>query len=871
MSTPTPLIPADKALAWLHPWVLPGQPLHYSEWTQGGASTAALWQQFFAASGVAQPEGLNARAAQVRHRVREDGASYNVFGDGDEATRPWPLELLPMLLSPTDWAQIASGAVQRARLMNATLADVYGPRHLLNEGLLPPQLVLAHPQYLRALHGVRPLGGVHLHVLALDLARGPEGRWWVLAQRTQAPSGLGYLLENRAIVGPQFPDSLRALQVQRLDGAYRAFMQGLLRLSPAGERSRVVLLTPGRHNETYFEQVFLARHLGLTLVEGSDLTVRANRVYLKTLHGLEPVHVVLRRVDDEFLDPLELRGDSTLGVPGLLQAMRSGQVVVANAPGAGWLESPGLAAFWPGVAERLLGETLSLPASEAWWCGERSVWQTFKADLSGFVVAPTFTASGTTHSFAPRLADALSPAARAEWVRAISADPAAHTLQARVRPSETPVWRGGHLAAHPAVLRVFVLSDGQGGWQAVPGGLVRIAAQGDGGDDPWLSMQRGSASADAWVVGSTTPAASAVLAAAEPADVRPPLREPLSRAALAQAPRIVTSRAAENLFWLGRYTERADAQVALARLMVAEPTDAPAPLWAALEHMARMAGLVDEAAPPWPNAAALVSNLSHQLGDAQGSVSVAYNLQCLKACASGLRDRLASEHWALIHEAEANVRQRLGPAAQQAASPPDTLAVLTFSAMQLAAITGAQTDRMMRDDGWRLLSVGRHIERMDYLAQVLDIGLAHGLPDLDEGAAALLQLFDATITFRAQFQGRREVLPLLHLLVHDADSPRSLAWVASTLKNRLRRLAHHDPDWAEAWAQRLPNPASWLLPESLADQQGVAALREALRVASAQMAGLSDAIAQRLFAHISMAFSPEVHLRHTYGLGGTEQ
>jgi uncharacterized alpha-E superfamily protein len=680
---------------------------------------------------------------------------------------------------------------------------------------------------------------------------------------------LGYLLENRGIVGPQFPGSLRALQVQRLDGAYRAFMQGLLRLSPAGERSRVVLLTPGRHNETYFEQVFLARHLGLTLVEGGDLTVRANRVFLKTLHGLEPVHVVLRRVDDEFLDPLELRADSTLGVPGLLQAMRSGQVVVANAPGAGWLESPGLAAFWPGVAERLLGETLSLPASEAWWCGEQSVWEKFKGELSGFVVAPTFTASATTRSFAPRVVDALSPEARAQWVQAISMDPAAHTLQARIRPSETPVWRGGHLAAHPAVLRVFVLADGQGGWQAVPGGLVRIAGQGDGGDDPWLSMQRGSASADAWVVGASTAPPSQP--SAEPADVRPPLREPLSREALALAPRIVTSRAAENLFWLGRYTERADAQVALARLMVAEPTDAPAPLWSALERMARHVGLVDEEAPPWPNVAALVQAMVQQLGDPHASVSLAYNLQCLKACASGLRDRLAAEHWTLIHEAEANVRQRLGAVALAAASPPDTLAVLTFSAMQLAAITGAQTDRMMRDDGWRLLSVGRHIERMDYLAQVLDAGLAHGLPDSDEGAAALLQLFDATITFRAQFQGRREVLPLLHLLVHDADSPRSLAWVATALKNRLRRLAQHDPDWAEAWAQRLPNPAQWVLPESLADQQAVAALREALCVTSAQMAGLSDAIAQRLFAHVSMAFSPQLHLTRSMGFGGTEQ
>ncbi|MBN8488502.1 MAG: circularly permuted type 2 ATP-grasp protein, partial [Burkholderiales bacterium] len=353
---------------------------------------APLWRDFFTAIGQEGWSDLPARQARIQRRVLEDGATYNVYADGAQSQRAWPLESLPMLIGPGDWSQIERGVAQRARLLDTVLRDAYGARHLLEEGLLPASLVLGHPQYLRPMHGCRPAGDVFLHVAAFDLVRGPEGRWWVAAQRTQAPSGLGYLLENRLIVGQQFPVAFRALRVQRLASSFLAMLQGLMRLSPAGERSRVVLLTPGPASETYFEQVFLARYLGIALVEGADLTVRANRVYLKTLHGLERVHVVLRRVDDEYLDPLELRPDSALGVAGLLQALRAGEVVVANAPGAGWLESPGLAAFWPAVAERLLGEPLALPAVTTWWCGEEAVWRGHRDRLEEFIAVPTFAA-----------------------------------------------------------------------------------------------------------------------------------------------------------------------------------------------------------------------------------------------------------------------------------------------------------------------------------------------------------------------------------------------------------------------------------------------------------------------------------------------
>ncbi|MBC7728280.1 MAG: circularly permuted type 2 ATP-grasp protein, partial [Microbacteriaceae bacterium] len=576
-----------------------GTPGHFDEWRGAASGTAASagrhpavhWQRFFNRLGTDGWADLAARALRVQHRVREDGATYNVYADG--SSRPWPLELLPFIVQPQEWAQIEAGVLQRARLMAATLSDIYGPQTLLRDALLPASLIFAHPHYLRPAHGLWPAGahgqGQGLHVAAFDLARTPEGGFCVLAQRLQAPSGLGYLLENRLIVAPQFHDQFADLHVQRLAATFRGLLDGLLRASPAGERSRIVLLTPGPLNETYFEQVFLARYLGVTLVEGSDLTVRGKKLFLKTLHGLEQVHVLLRRVDDEFLDPLELRPDSQLGVPGLLQALRAGEVVMANAPGAGVLESPGLAAFWPGVARRLLGERLLLPASTSWWCGEATVWRAQRERLADFVVAPTFPDSG----FGPQVAAQLTAAERGALAARIDQQSAAYTLQERVRPSETPVWVDGHLQPRAAVMRVFALADGAGGWRVLPGALTRVAgrAQAPRADlagnahDPWLSMQHGSASVDTWVITQGAVDQSTLLP------------KPLTVDDLAGWHRTVTSRSAEQLFWLGRYTERAENSVRLVRVMLESLHEASEPVLKLLDRLARYHGLVGPGVP----------------------------------------------------------------------------------------------------------------------------------------------------------------------------------------------------------------------------------------------------------------------------------
>lgn len=810
-----------------------------------------LWQRFFESTGVAGWQELAQRAARIERQVQEDGATYNVYDEGGQSARAWPLELLPMLIGADEWQGIERGVIQRARLLNETLADVYGERRLLDAGLLPPSLVFAHPQYLRPMHGCRPPGGVHLHVVGFDLARGADGLWWVVGQRTQAPSGPGYMLENRLIIAQQFPEAFREMSVQRLAASFQAMLQGLMRLSPEGERSRVVLLTPGPHNETYFEHAFLARYLGLTLVEGGDLTVRGNRVFLKTLHGLERVHVLLRRVDDDYLDPLELRSDSALGVPGLLQALRAGEVVVANAPGAGWLESPGLSAFWPGVARHLLGEELLLPASTAWWCGEASVWQEHRARLDDYVVAPTFSASDTTRSFAPAVIAGLSRSAREAWLARIAADPAAHTLQARVRLSETPVWRAGQLEPRAAVLRVFAVSDGAGGWSVMPGGLTRVASRAqarEGGADPWLSMRHGSASVDTWVQTEGR------------VDTTSLLPKPLTAADLTGSHWTVTSRSAENLFWLGRYTERAENSMRLARLsletLAASTRNGSATgVLAWLDELARRHGLIGEGVPAAEAAPRVFERaLVHALADAQGATSVAWNLRALQPCAQALRERLSAEHWKLIHEVGEHFDQHLSTVLEQGAADPraDVLGVLARAATHLAAITGAQTDRMTRDDGWRLLSVGRQIERLDFLAHALATGFELGLQRSDEGFALLLGLFDSTMTYRAKFQARRELPPLLHLLVYDTDNPRSLAWVSRTMRERFLKLARHEADWALQVTAALPRLEDWPL-ERVCEPGADATYGELvalLHACSEQALALSVEAGRRLFSHV---------------------
>lgn len=806
---------------------------------------ARAWQSFFEALGNAGPADLDQRQHALERLIRDNGVTYNVYADSHGPQRPWALDLLPMLLSADDWAVIEKGVEQRAQLLEAIMADVYGPQRLIQQALLPQALVRGHPGYLRAMHGATPAGGRHLRIAAFDLARSPQGHWWVVSQRTQAPSGLGYLLENRNSISLQFPQAFRALNVRSLAGSYKALIDSIASACPDldGGPKRIVLLTPGPYNETYFEHAYLARHLGLTLVEGNDLMVRDERLFLKTIVGLEPVHGVLKRLDDEFLDPLELRADSTLGVPGLMQAVRAGNVLLANAPGSAFLESPALLGFLPALSEHLLGQTLQLPSLASWWCGEQAAVQDMLPKLRDHVIKPTYP-SGHGLSI---IAHTLSPPELANWAARIMRRGLDHTVQAYTPLSQTPIWHGGKMVLRSAMLRVFALADGQGAWRVLPGALARLASR----DENIASMQQGGSSADVWVVGRSS--GPAVIDGLN-------LRSsgPGGKAA-------ISSRAGENLFWLGRYTERAENSARLAQLTLQSLHGEDRDCSSLLSWLSRVA-VNNALVPPGTPAATQSSRVFERalidaLGPASGATSVGYNLMALKGAAACVRERLSQAQWQTIVQAAQDFETRCEPLSgvrqgSIAGSPEQlerALNALQWASHWLAAITGAQTDRMMRDDGWRLLSIGRHIERLGSLSSALASGLATGALREDGGYRAMLALFDSTITFQALYQQRRDLGALLGLLVQDSDNPRSLAWVTQTLKARLNKLGAGQMPDMDGLARLLPDPSRWPLADLSAsgrfDPQHLATLQEDL-MATAQAAwSLSEQVGRRCFSH----------------------
>lgn len=797
--------PCDWALSLS----LPADPGHLDELrnsaAEAGADPATLspaWQRFFDHLGENGFDDLNRRHKNLQRQIRDNGVTYNVYADASGLKRPWALDLFPMMVEPQAWARIEAGVQQRARLLNAIMGDLYGPRQLLQQALLPAALVQGHPGYLRSMQGMTPLDGTWLHIVAFDLAHGPDGQWWVVGQRTQAPSGLGYLLENRIAISRQFPKAFASMKVQRLAATYRALMDNIKRVVPEGSDARIALLTPGPYNETYFEHAYLARYLGLTLVEGNDLTVRDQRLYLKTLKGLEPVHALIKRLDDEWLDPLELRSDSTLGVPGLLQVLRAGNLLLANAPGSAPLESSALLGFLPAISRHLLGEELKLPSLATWWCGEEAALREVLPLLDHSVIKPTYPRSGLNAA----IGQTLQQRELDEWSGRMVRHPDNYTVQEYLPLSQTPTWTNERLTPRSAMLRVFALADGPDSWRVLPGGLVRLAPRGQ----LVAAMQRGGSSADCWVMTEGQVDRTSLLKSAP------------STLSMAHQKRPVTSRAAENLFWLGRYTERAEngirlAQIVLNHLSGEEPNSQGLMKW--LSATARECSLVLEDVPGAEQSArvfsrSLIAGLSPdgKDKDAPPSFSVGYNLASLKISASKVRERLSQEHWNLIERTEAEFARdcaTLHTGSEYASA--EALAALQNASELLAAITGSQTDRMVRDDGWRLLSIGRHIERLSTLARALTLGLEHGCIEDGVGFESVVALFDSTITFHAQYQQRRDMVALVDLLVMDRDNPRSIAWVVQTLRARLAKLSQSATPQDAVLAMGLPDPDTWVL------------------------------------------------------------
>ena len=735
----------------------------FDEMNSAPGAPRTHWRKFAAAFDRLGREELEARWENARRIIREHGVTYNVYGDPQGMDRPWELDMVPLLIAPDEWKRIEAGLIQRARLFNFILADLYGQQRLLRRGLLPPSLIFGNPGFLRPCHGIPTPRNIYLHWHAADLARSPDGQWWVLADRTQAPSGMGYALENRIVLSRVLPDEFHDCQVQRLAQFFRVERDTLRSLAPHHrDNPAVVLLTPGPHNETYFEHAYLARYLGFTLVEGGDLTVRDRRVFLRTLEGLQPVDVILRRVDDTFCDPLELRDDSFLGVPGLVEAARAGNVTIANALGSGLIESPAFLAFLPSLCRHLLGEELLLPSVATWWCGQGKEQRYVVEHLDEIVLKPAF--RGVTRL--PVFGEKLDEQARAKLVAAIQARPHEYVGQEQVALSTAPVWAGGRLEPRPVVLRTYIAAAGDS-YVVMPGGLARVSGA---AGDPVVSMHRGGGSKDTWVLSSEPVGTGSMLSPAGMA--AQPTR------AVAELP----SRVADNLYWLGRYAERLENSSRLLRCVLARMTGESgmdgSPEIAALAQT--FAGL--ELLPRKFLTCVPMKELEHELllliYQPQRLGSVRELTLRMRQIGAVVRDRFSVDTWRILNQLQVDSRTRPGrlPLA-------NAHALLNTLIMDLAAFSGMELENMTRGHGWRFLDFGRRLERGANLIHVLGAALVEEVRTRDV-LEPLLEVADSAMTYRRRYFAQAQLAPVLELLLADETNPRSLAF-------QLRQLAEH--------------------------------------------------------------------------------
>lgn len=701
---------------------------------------------------------------EVNRQIRDNGVTYNIYGDSEGASRPWMLDPLPLIIPADEWQQIEAAVQQRARLFNHIVSDLYGQQHLLTQGRLPPALILGQPAFLRPAAGITPPQGIYLHLLAVDLARSPDGRWWVISDRTQAPSGLGYALENRLIVSRLYPELFQTLRVRRLAPFFATFRDSLAALAPQREGpTHTVLLTPGPYNETYFEHAFLARYLGFPLVEGSDLTVRDGAVWLKTLLGLRRIQVIVRRLDDDFCDPLEFRADSTLGVPGLMEAVRRGQVLVANVLGSGILETGALAGFLPGLCETLLHESLLMPNVATWWCGEPSARQQALSQMQRLV----FKSATPPQRFGPIFGEDLDALGCRQLAATINETPNDFLAQELVALSRAPV-----LKRHPEPLleprsvglRVFAIAT-PSGYRVMAGGLARTASE---QDVRILSNQRGGGSKDVWVCGEAPDLPLSLL------------QRPAQVSDLVRSGPGLSSRVVENLFWFGRYTERTDhlaryLRVALSR--IAEYSEAPME-WSGLAALGRRLGLLAEPG----DQARITAGLLSGIADENLSGSLAAQILHLSRTGFQLRERLSADNWRTLHALSYTLEQ-------QALTPVSLLGAvgLLDRAVSLCmTLSGFALDGMTRDPGWLFLALGRRLERLQFQTQA--ILEAINMP-AEANPEWLLEVSDSIVTYRSRYMARPEWLAVLDLLIADESNPRGLAFQTTSMASYLAQIA----------------------------------------------------------------------------------
>ena len=749
-------------------------PLRYGDsWDElsaDGVTPRPHWARLIESLRAIGPDELGRRRQRAERRIRENGIVYNIYNDPQGANRPWQIDIVPFLISAQEWRYLENGIIQRARLLSLILEDIYGAQALVKRGRFPAELLYANPAFLRPMAGVRVPAASYLHMLAIDLARSPDGQWWVLSDRTQAPSGSGYALENRTIVSDILPDSFRSSNVIRLAPFFRAQRDALAALAERNN-PRIVLLTPGPHNETYFEHSYLARYLGFTLVEGMDLTVRDQCVYLKTVDGLDRVDVILRRVDDSFCDPLELRSDSLLGVPGLVGAVAAGNVKVANALGSGVIETAAIMPFLPGLSRHLTGENLALPSVATWWCGQNYALDWVLNHLDSVVIKPAFPSRGME----PVFGASLDSAEKQRFVELMRANPHEYVAQEQINLSHAPVWDYGLMHSRSIVLRTYALNTPDG-WTVMPGGLVRVA----GAEGPVVSIQRGGYSKDAWVLSDGPVDTFSML---HPRNQPLPLRREAAG---------VPSSVADKVFWLGRYVERAENTARIVRSMISRIRRADESELACLIRLhsclksrrSKLPRSRDKRLTP----AQFEEGLTSLIRDVDRADSLAYTLSEVSRVGNSVRERLSSDMMILIGRLRDSIRT------DRDTQFLEYLPMLNLCLELLSAFSGMERENTTRGVGWLFLSIGRRLERAIYLTRELR-EITSPLREQEwPFLECLLEVADSSMTYRGRYYTTLQPLAVVDVLMADESNPRSLAFQLMHLADLYQKLPRHLPE-----------------------------------------------------------------------------
>lgn len=747
------------------------------------------WEQVGAAiTALGTPE-LQRRQDDVRRLLEADGATYRILDTG--RVQAWKLDAVPLLLSSAEWGSIESGVMQRAMLLDEVLRDLYGEQKLLQRGVIPPEVVARHPGFVRPYHGMALPDDRQLFTYALDLGRDGDGRFCAVADFAQVPSGAGYALENRVVLSRVFPSLYRDAHVHRVAPYFRALRAGLESLGEhRTETPRIVVLTPGSRSETAFEHAYLASYLGYGLVEGDDLVVRNGEVYLRTLGGQERVDVILRRVDAAYSDPLELRPDSRLGVPGLLEACRRGSVVVANTIGSAAIENPALNAFLPAAADALLGQELRLPVVPTYWCGDRTDRSHVLDHLDALMVKPI---EGGAEWIGP----ALSSRRREELRRRIEADPGNWTANEMLALSTTPTLTSSGLQPRRTLLRSYAVAHG-GSFAVMAGGLTRVAPD---PETAVISNQTGALAKDTWVL-SSEPEQPSLLWLRSGPPTPATLDDPFGG---------LSERAAENLFWVGRYAERSESVVRLLRVVHDRRADLTLGDEAGHRALNALMQALAIATYTLPRSAAVAEPAPFDNPDAElfslacepsRPGSLAFAVSHLLTAAEAVRDQLSIDTW----QVTSTLERQLHTLSTTSPGRQDVVQGTLGSVMQsLLALHGLAGESMVRDAGWYFMEAGRRVERFHHLGMLLRASLWARRDDATDSVVleGVLMAAESIVTYRRRYRSRAQVETLLDLLLADPGNPRSLRYQIDRLDTALAALPHQGPDGVLSDVQRL--------------------------------------------------------------------